>query len=156
MSDSLQPHGLKPTSLLHLWDFPGNSTRVGCHFLLQGIFLIRDQTPIYRTAGRCFTVWATRKVHVSQEWDLTWFQCLCILWENGINILFPFSVKVKSESRSVVSDSLWPHGLWPARLPCSWDSPGQNTGVGVAVPFSRDWTQVSRIAGVCLSHRMSS
>ena len=24
--------------LLHPWDFPGKSTRVGCHFLLQGIF----------------------------------------------------------------------------------------------------------------------
>ena len=51
---------------------------------------------------------------------------------------------------SVVSDSLWPHGLYSP-----WNSPGQNTGVatGAAVPFSRgssqprDWTQVSRIAG---------
>ena len=25
---------------------------------------------------------------------------------------------------------LRPHGLWPARLPCPWDSPGKNTGVG--------------------------
>ena len=25
---------------------------------------------------------------------------------------------------------LRPHGLWPARLLCSWDSPGRNTGVG--------------------------
>ena len=24
---------------LHPWDFPGKSTEVGCHFLLQGIFL---------------------------------------------------------------------------------------------------------------------
>ena len=30
---------------------------------------------------------------------------------------------------SVVSDSLRPHGLWPARLLCPWDSPGKNTGV---------------------------
>ena len=22
------------------------------------------------------------------------------------------------------------HGLWPTRLPCPWDSPGKNTGVG--------------------------
>ena len=29
-----------------------------------------------------------------------------------------------SESRSVVSDSLWPHGLYSP-----WNSPGQNTGV---------------------------
>ena len=31
---------------------------------------------------------------------------------------------------SVVSDSLQPHGPWPAGLLCSWDSPGKNTGVG--------------------------
>ena len=31
---------------------------------------------------------------------------------------------------SVVSDSWRPHGLWPARLLCPWDSPGKNTGVG--------------------------
>ena len=34
------------------------------------------------------------------------------------------------ESCSVVSDSLWPHRLQPSRLLCSWNSPGQNTGVG--------------------------
>ena len=33
-------------------------------------------------------------------------------------------------SRSVVSTSLQPHGLQPARLFCPWDSPGKNTGVG--------------------------
>ena len=35
----LRPHGLWPTRLLHPWDSPGKSTGVGCHFLLQGIFL---------------------------------------------------------------------------------------------------------------------
>ena len=39
MSDSLWPHGLQSTTLLHPWDFPGKSTVVGCHCLLQGIFL---------------------------------------------------------------------------------------------------------------------
>ena len=33
-------------------------------------------------------------------------------------------------SRSVVSDSLWPHGLQPSRLLCPWDFPGKSTGVG--------------------------
>ena len=28
------------------------------------------------------------------------------------------------------SDSLRPHRLWPARLLCSWNSPGKSTGVG--------------------------
>ena len=31
---------------------------------------------------------------------------------------------------SVMSDSLWPHGLQPARLLCLWNFPGKNTGVG--------------------------
>ena len=31
---------------------------------------------------------------------------------------------------SVVSDSLRPHGPWPTRLLCPWDSPGKNPGVG--------------------------
>ena len=38
-------------------------------------------------------------------------------------------------SRSVVSDSLWPHGLWPARLLCPWDSPGKDTEVGCHALF---------------------
>ena len=33
-------------------------------------------------------------------------------------------------SHSVLSDSMQPHGLWPTRLLCPWDSPGKNTGVG--------------------------
>ena len=39
MSNSLQPHGLEAARLLCPWDFPGQNTVVGCHFLLQGIFL---------------------------------------------------------------------------------------------------------------------
>ena len=33
-------------------------------------------------------------------------------------------------SRSVMSDSLWPHGLQSTRLLCLWNSPSKNTGVG--------------------------
>ena len=39
VSDSLKPHWLKPARLLCPWDFPGKNTGVGCHFLLQRIFL---------------------------------------------------------------------------------------------------------------------
>ena len=38
ISDSLQPHGLKPPRLVCLWDSPGRNTGMGCYFLLQGIF----------------------------------------------------------------------------------------------------------------------
>ena len=39
MSDSLRPQGLQPTRLLHPWDFPGKSTGVHCHLILQRTFL---------------------------------------------------------------------------------------------------------------------
>ena len=45
VSDSLRPHGLQPTRLLHPQDFPGKRTGVGCHFLLQGIFLTQGSNP---------------------------------------------------------------------------------------------------------------
>ena len=35
VSDPQRPHGLQATRLLHPWDFPGNSTGVGCHCLLR-------------------------------------------------------------------------------------------------------------------------
>ena len=53
----------------------------------------------------------------------------------------------QSESHSVFSDSLWPHGLYSP-----WNSLGQNTGVG-SLSFARgssqprDQTQISHIAG---------
>ena len=45
MSDSLRPRGLQPTRLLGPWDFPGKSTEVGFHFLLQGIFPTQGSNP---------------------------------------------------------------------------------------------------------------
>ena len=39
LSDSLRPHGLQPARLLSSWNSPGKNTGVGCHSLLQGIFL---------------------------------------------------------------------------------------------------------------------
>ena len=41
------------------------------------------------------------------------------------NLAYDFKTMAISESRSVASKSLWPHGL-----DSPWDSLGQNTGVG--------------------------
>ena len=52
-------------------------------------------------------------------------------------------------SRSVLSWTLQPYGLKPARFLWPWDSPGENTGVGshsLLQGISRDWTRVSCIA----------
>ena len=43
--DSYRPYGLQPTRLLHPWDFPGNSTGVDCHCLLQRIILTQGLNP---------------------------------------------------------------------------------------------------------------
>ena len=38
-------------------------------------------------------------------------------------------------SHSIMSGSLWPHGLQSSRLFYPWDFPGKNTGVGFHLPF---------------------
>ena len=67
-------------------------------------------------------LWAEGERHQRKAWDI-WNEgtaaemvnccCCCCCWV-----------------ASVVSDSVWPHRRQPNRLPCPWDSPGKNTGVG--------------------------
>ena len=45
MSSSLRPHGLKPARLHCPWNFPGKNPGIGCHILLQGIFLSQRSNP---------------------------------------------------------------------------------------------------------------
>ena len=59
----------------------------------------------------------------------------------------------ESDSRSVMSDSLQPHGLWPTRLLWPWDSPGKNTGVVCHALLQRIFlTQESNLHLSCLLH----
>ena len=64
------------------------------------------------------------RAHIFSGWILPRLNFLKMF--SSLRILYrrpPF--KSESESRSVVSDSLCPHGLYRP-----WNSPGQNTGVG--------------------------
>ena len=71
----------------------------------------------------------------------------------NLNSLLSYSkilIESESISCSVVSDSLWPHGLQPARLLCPWNSPGKNTAIGCHSILKGDfltshWTPVSCI-----------
>ena len=45
VSNSSQPHGLRPGRLLWPWYFPSKNTGVGCHFLLLGIFPTHASNP---------------------------------------------------------------------------------------------------------------
>ena len=89
--------------------FPGKNTGVACHDFLQGIFLTQGSN-----------------LHL-----------MCLLhWQAGFCFLFFFFTTsatragicidiYESKSHSVISDSLRPQGLYS-----SWNSLGQNTGVG--------------------------
>ena len=45
MTDCLRPYRLQSARLLCQWDSPGKNTGVGCHFLLQEIFLTQEVNP---------------------------------------------------------------------------------------------------------------
>ena len=81
----------------------------------------------------CKVQWRSRKCFRSRFWIRgnssnkslahspsisLWGLSLVLRWKN------------ESVSHSVVTNSLQPHGLSPARLLCPWNSPGNNTRVG--------------------------
>ena len=102
------PHGLQPTRFLCPWDFPGKNTRVGCHFLLQGIFLTQELNPQpLHWQAASFT---TELPEEPNRNPITFFKKLI--------------QSVSQFSHSVVSDFLWSHGLQHARLLCPLLSPG--------------------------------
>ena len=53
-------------------------------------------------------------------------------------IYIPLCSTCESESRSVVSDSLQPHGLWPTRLLCPWGFSRQEYRSGLPFPSPGD------------------
>ena len=115
-----------PGSSVH-WISQARTLEWTAHSFFRGSSWPRDQTRVscvFKTAGRFFTHWATGEaqfIYVRSE----------VKW-----------------SCSVVSDSLWPHGLQSTRLLCPWDFPG-NILEWIAISFSRgssqprDWTRVS-------------
>ena len=60
-----------------------------------------------------------------------WFLSWKVIW-NCVNFINQSLLGYHSSgvSRLVISDSLWPHGLPPARLFCPWNPSGKNTGAG--------------------------
>ena len=76
---------------------------MGCHYLLQGIFLTQGSNQ-----------------HLWHLLHCRWILYSAPPWKPKNTMK-----KSESESCSVLSDSLWPQGLYSP-----WNSPGQNTGVG--------------------------
>ena len=53
-----------------------------------------------------------------------------LIEEQDKTTIFKIEKKSETVNCSVMSNSLQPHGLQPARLLCLWNPPGKNTGVG--------------------------
>ena len=98
MSNSLQTHWLYPTRLLLSWNFPGKSTGVGCHFLLQRMF----PTQVSHIAGRGFTLWATKEAYLHTRQSINSILSLAIT--NPFPNLWPGK---KKQGRKLFSGLNW-------------------------------------------------
>ena len=112
---TLRPHGLQPAMLLCPEDSPGKNTEMGCHALLQRMFPTQEANPHLL----CLLNWQTGFLPLVQPGKPFKESCVCVCVCVYVCI-----------SHSVVSNSLHPRGLEPARLLSPWNSPGKNTGVG--------------------------
>ena len=78
--------------------------------------------------------------------NLCWITVTALIWGRGSRCGTCVCTKLLQ-----LCLTLWPHGLWPARLLCPWDSPGKNTGVGCHALFQgifppRDQTCISYVS----------
>ena len=89
--------------LLCPWNSPGKNNGVDCQALLQGICPLQGSNPSHQHCRQIFLPFV---------------------------VYFSAWIRAKSLQSCL---TLRPHGLWPTRLLCLWDSPGKNTGVGFHV-----------------------
>ena len=83
----------RPQGNFCLWDFPGKNTRVGCHFLFQGIFL---------TQGSSLGLLQYRHILYSLNHQGS-------PWKNGKKLLTTFEIlviAVKELRKSVAAEKL--------------------------------------------------
>ena len=81
VSDSVRPQRWQPTRLFCPWDSPGKNTRVGCHFLLQGV-RVKSESEVAQSCPTSLShgLQPTRLLH---PWDFpsknTGVGCQCLL-----------------------------------------------------------------------------
>ena len=91
MSDSVQPYRRQPTSVHSRLDSPGKHTGVGCHLLLQEIFLTQG----LKLSLLCLLHWqagssplaAPSKLHTALNCILVFFSWSCTHTENDLQNL---------------------------------------------------------------------
>ena len=85
ISDSLWPHELQPAKLLCPWDSPGKNTGMGCHFLLQRIFLTQG---LNSGLMHCTQI-LYQLSHQGSPWE-NWTKWICQHWEVGVRSCLSF------------------------------------------------------------------
>ena len=73
---SLLPYRLQPASLLCPWDSPGKNTGVGCHALLQRIFLTQGSNP----HPLCLLHWQVGSLPLGPPGSLCVCVSVCASW----------------------------------------------------------------------------
>ena len=128
MSDSVQPRGLDSP-----WDSPGQNMGVGSLSLLQGIFPTQGSNPglphcrrvLYQLDHKGSPMLQAASCNLIIKKVLSCSSAQSHPWNDFEQVSYWLLF-----SHSVKSDSLQPHGGYPARFLCPWDFPGKNTGVG--------------------------
>ena len=128
MSFSEQLHGQQPARLLCPWDFLGKNAGVGCHFLLQGIFLTQGSNPLL-----------LHLLHWQADSSL----------KHHLGIPWVSASRHQTPGPSALRSMVW-HAEWPFRLslPISRGSPtmGASGADGGCAPLilnltTHSWTQ---------------
>ena len=104
VSDSLQLHGLYSS-----WNSPGQNTGVGSLALLQRMFSTQESNQGLLHCRQILYL-LNHKGSKTEKDKYYMILLICGIFFNGTNGSVQFS-------RSVVSNSLWPHGLQHTRLP---------------------------------------
>ena len=139
VSDSLQPLFRSPPGSSVHGDSPGKNTGVGCLALLRGIFPTQGSNPSllhYRKILYCLSHHGSSRILEWVAYPFCRGSSQTKNWTGVSHIASGFCTSwatkepVKSESCSVVTNSLQPH-----RLYSPWNSSGQNTGVGSRSPL---------------------
>ena len=126
------------TRFLCPWDFPGNTTEVGCHFPLQGIFLTQELNPhllvllhlqegslsLVPPGNYLYTLPALKSL--TNRWNVGWFPCFSNFWMNSL-LLFLFRWSFYFPGGPEVKASACTSGDLGS-IPGSGRSPGEGKG----------------------------
>ena len=89
--------------------------------------------PLQREIAHCGSSITVSAVTISYWIQNLWSRYPVSFFQKGRKMKHREGLLSLLFSHSVVSDSLQPHGLYPARLPCPWGFPENNFGVACHV-----------------------